>query len=44
MNIKMLVLYLWIGVSRGEWPLLQSTNCMYLNVAHIVFLIFMCIG
>ena len=28
----------------GEWPLQQSTNCMYFNVARIVFLTFMCIG
>jgi len=40
----MLNLNLWIAVSSSEWPLLQSTNCMYFNVARIVFLIFMCIG
>jgi len=39
----MLYLNLWIAVSSGEW-LLQSTICMYFNVARIVFLIFMHIG
>jgi len=44
--VRFIVLHLilWIAVSRGEWPLLQSTNCMYFNVARIVFLLFMCIG
>jgi len=40
----MLYLNLWIAVSSGEWPLLQSTTCMYFNVNRIVFLICMCIG
>jgi len=40
----MLYLNLWVAVSSGEWPLSQSTNYMYFNVARIVFLIFMCIS
>jgi len=33
----MLYLNLWIAVGSCEWPLLQSTICMYFNVARIVF-------
>jgi len=40
----MLYLNFYIAVSSDEWLLLQSTNCMYFNVARIVFYIFMTIN
>jgi len=34
--VRFIILYLnlWITVSSGDWPVLQSTNCMHFNVAH----------
>jgi len=43
-RLIMLYLNLSIAVNSGEWPLLQSTNCMYFNVARMVFLMYMGIG
>jgi len=44
--VRFIVLHLnlWIADVSGEGPPLQSTNCMYFNVARIVFLMCMCIG